>query len=83
VSMLGLTLCNAVALWPRFHQGVVIAASTPVRVSPVPMGDPLFTLPEGEKVKVTAEHEGFALIETRAGRAGWIAHSNFAPIVPR
>jgi hypothetical protein len=83
VSMLGLTLCNAMALWPRFHQGVLIAASAPVRVSPVPMGDPLFTLPEGEKVKVTAEHEGFALIETRAGRAGWIAHSNFAPIVPR
>jgi hypothetical protein len=83
VSMAGLTLCNALVLWPRFHQGVVIAAATPVRVSPVPMGDPLFTLPEGEKVKVTAEHEGFALIETRAGRAGWIAYSNFAPIVPR
>jgi tetratricopeptide (TPR) repeat protein len=83
VSMAGLALCNALALWPRFHQGVVIAASTPVRVSPVPMGDPLFTLPEGEKVKVTAEHEGFALIETRSRRAGWIAHSNFAPIVPR
>lgn len=83
VSMLGLTLCNAVALWPRLHQGVVIAAAAPVRVSPVPMGDPLFTLPEGEKVRITAEHEGFALIETRAGRAGWIANSNFAPIVPR
>jgi len=83
VSMVGLTLCNALALWPRLHQGVVIAAATPVRVSPVPMGDPLFTLPEGESVKVSAEHEGFALIETRAGRAGWIADSNFAPIVPR
>jgi hypothetical protein len=83
VVMLGLTLCNALALWPRLHQGIVIAAATPVRVSPVPMGDPLFTLPEGEKVKITAEHDGFALIETRAGRAGWIANSNFAPIVPR
>jgi len=83
VSMLGLTLCNALALWPRLHEGVVIAAATPVRVSPVPMGDPLFTLPEGEKVKITAEHEGFALVVTRAGRAGWIANSNFAPIVPR
>jgi hypothetical protein len=82
-SMVALTLCNALALWPRFHQGVIIAAATQVRVSPVPMGDPLFTLPEGEKVKISAEHEGFALIETRAGRAGWIAHSNFAPIVPR
>lgn len=82
-SMLGLTICSALALWPRLHQGVVIAAATPVRVSPVPMGDPLFSLPEGEKVKITAEHDGFALIETRAGRAGWIADSNVAPIVPR
>jgi hypothetical protein len=82
-SMIGLTICSALALWPRLHQGVVIAAATPVRVSPVPMADALFSLPEGEKVKITAEHDGFALIETRAGRAGWISGSNLAPIVPR
>ena len=82
-SMVALTLANALALWPRLHQGIVIAAATPVRVSPVPMGDPLFTLPEGEKVKITAEHEGFALIETRTGRIGWITHSNLAPLIPR
>lgn len=82
-SMVVLTCGNALALWPRLHQGIVIAAATPVRVSPVPMGDPLFTLPEGEKVKITAEHDGFALIETRTGRIGWITHSNLAPLVPR
>jgi hypothetical protein len=82
-SMVALMLCSALALWPRLHQGVVIAAATPVRVSPVPMGDPLFSLPEGEMVKITAEHDGFALIETRAGRAGWISDSSLAPIVPR
>jgi len=82
-TMVGLALCSALALGSRLHEGVVIAAATPVRVSPVPMGDPLFSLPEGEKVKITAEHEGFALIETRAGRAGWISHSNLAPLVPR
>jgi hypothetical protein len=83
VSMVILTFINALALWPRLHQGIVIAAATPVRVSPVPMGDALFTLPEGEKVKITAEHDGFALIETRTGRLGWITHSNLAPLVPR
>jgi hypothetical protein len=83
VAMVGLTLGNALMLWPRLHQGIVIAAATPVRVSPVPMGDPLFSLPEGEKVKITAEHDGFALIQTRVGRAGWISDSNIAPIVPR
>jgi hypothetical protein len=82
-SMLLLTCGNALALWPRLHQGIVIAAATPVRVSPVPMGDALFTLAEGEKVKITAEHEGFALIETRAGGIGWITHSSLAPLVPR
>ena len=83
VSMVGLTLCDALAVWPRLHAGVVIAAATPVRVSPVPMGEPLFTLPEGDEVKIRAEHDGFLLIETRAGRTGWLAHSNLAPIVPR
>jgi hypothetical protein len=82
-SMVVLTLAKALALWPRLHQGIVIAAATPVRVSPVPMGDRLFTLPEGEKVRITAEHDGFALIETRDGRIGWITHSNLAPLVPR
>ena len=82
-TLVGLTLCSALAVGSRLHQGIVVAAATPVRVSPVPMGDPLFSLPEGEKVKITAEHDGFALIETRAGRAGWISNSNLAPIVPR
>lgn len=83
IALIGLTLGDGLALWPRLHQGVVIAAATPVRVSPVPMGDPLLSLPEGEVVRINAEHDGFALIETRAGRAGWIADSNIAPIVPR
>ena len=72
VAMVGLTLSNALMLWPRLHQGIVIAAATPVRVSPVPMGDPLFSLPEGEEVKVTAEHDGFALSKHEsAGRVGF------------
>ncbi len=82
LSMLGLTVCSGLALWPRLHEGVVIAAATPVRVSPVPMGDPLFTLPEGETVKIAAEHEGFTLVETRAGRIGWVSQANLAPVVP-
>jgi uncharacterized protein YgiM (DUF1202 family) len=47
------------------------------------MGEPLFALPEGEKVKISAEHDGFALIETRVGRTGWISDANLAPILPR
>jgi hypothetical protein len=83
LMMVGLTCCTAWTLWPRLHAGVVIAATTPVRVAPVPMGDPLFTLPEGEKVKITAEHDGFVLIETPSRRTGWVAHSKLAAVVPR
>lgn len=83
VLMVGLTVSNGIALWPKLHEGVVIAAASPARVSPVPMGDPLFVLPEGETVRVAAEHEGFTLVQTRSGRTGWVANSNLAPIVPR
>jgi hypothetical protein len=82
ISMISLTVCNAVALWPLLHEGVVIAA-TPARVSPVPMGDSLFMLPEAETVKITAEHEGFFLVQTGAGRTGWVSRSTVAPVVPR
>jgi hypothetical protein len=82
VCMVGLPLCNGIALWPKLRAGVVIAAGTPVRVSPVPMGDALFTLAEGETVKLAAEHEGFALIRTHSGRSGWVSKANVAAIVP-
>jgi hypothetical protein len=81
--MIGSAICSGAALWPTLHSGVVIAASTPARVSPVPMADSLFVLQEGETVKISAEHEGFTLIRTAAGRSGWVANSQLAPIVPR
>jgi hypothetical protein len=83
VSMVALTVCDGIALWPTLHQGVVIGAATPVRVSPVPMGDSLFELPEAETVDITAEHEGFLLIKTRSGRAGWVSRSAVARVIPQ
>ncbi len=81
ILMLAVTVCNGIALWPTLHAGVVIGAQTPVRVSPVPMGEALFVLPEAETVKVTAEHEGFLLIKTRSGRAGWVSRSAVARVI--
>jgi hypothetical protein len=81
--MLGWVVCNGITLWPKLHEGVIITASTPARVSPVPMGDSLFVLQDGEGVRIGAEHEGFTLVQTRAGRSGWVADSSLAPIVPR
>jgi hypothetical protein len=82
IALIGLTVANGVVLWPRLHEAVVIASETAVRVSPAPMGDPLFVLPEAETVRMTAEHEGFVLVQTRAGRTGWVARANLAPVVP-
>jgi hypothetical protein len=82
IAMIGLTVANGVLLWPKLHEAVVIASNTAVRVSPAPMGDPLFILTEAETVKMSAEHEGFVLVQTRAGRTGWAARANLAPVVP-
>jgi hypothetical protein len=82
IALTGLTVCNALVLWPRLHEGVVLTAATEARVSPVPMGDPLFTLPEAETVTITAAHEGFLLIRTRTGKIGWVAGANLAAVVP-
>jgi hypothetical protein len=83
VAMICVPLLNGVAMWPLLHEGIVISAATPVRVSPVPMGDSMFVLPEAESVKITAEHEGFLLVETTGGRTGWVSRANVASVVPR
>ncbi len=65
VALIALTASNAMLLWPRMHEAVVLVNQTPARVSPVPMGDTAFVLPEAETVTITAEHEDFVLIRTR------------------
>jgi len=81
--LVGITLSQAAVLWPKVHAGVILTAAAPARVTPAPMGDPLFVLPEAETVQVTAEHEDFVLIRTRTGQRGWVSRANLAPVVPR
>lgn len=80
--LMALTVCNGAVLWPALDDAVVLTDASPVRVSPVPMGDPLFVLPEAETVHVTAEHDEYVLVQTRAGKTGWMARANVAPVVP-
>jgi len=80
--LMALTACNAIVLWPALNAAVVLTNASPVRVSPVPMGDPLFVLPEAETVRITAEHDEYALVQTRDGRSGWMARGNIASVVP-
>jgi hypothetical protein len=76
VALIALTASNAMLLWPRMHEAVVLINQTPARVSPVPMGDTAFVLREAETVTMTAEHEDFVLIRTRGGLSGWVAFIN-------
>jgi hypothetical protein len=82
-ALVGLTAGNAMVLWPKLHEAVILNAATPARASPVPMGDPLFVLPEAETVRITAEHDDFVLVRTRVGRTGWVSRANLAAVVPR
>jgi hypothetical protein len=81
-ALIGLTLSNAILLAPKLHQAVVVATTASARVSPVPMGEPLFVLREAELVTTTLRHDSFVLIRTSAGREGWVSTDDLAPIVP-
>jgi hypothetical protein len=78
----GVSVANGIALWPVIHEAVVIAPSTPVRVSPVTEEEPLFVLPEATIVAVRAEHDGFILVQTQNERSGWVPGANLARIIP-
>jgi hypothetical protein len=82
-SLLGFTIAGAIVEWPVMREAVVIVHSAPVRVSPVPIGDALFELPEATIVTAGAEHDGFILVRTAQGRTGWVPVANLAAIVPR
>lgn len=82
IGVVALTVCNAVLTWPSLRSGVVIVAAAPVRVAPVPLGEPLFVLKEAETVQLTAAHEGFLLIRTRSGQTGWASQTDIAAVVP-
>jgi hypothetical protein len=83
IAGIGFTVCNAIVLWPKIHEAVVIAATTPIRDTPVPMGDPLLQLSEAETVTITAGHEDFVLVRTASGHSGWVARADLADVVPR
>jgi hypothetical protein len=83
VALISLTVSNAIVLWPRMHEAVVLVDQTPARVAPVPMGDTAFVLPEAETVTMTAQHEDFILIRTRDSRSGWVARASLGAVVSR
>lgn len=82
ICLLGLSLANAAALWPVMHEAVITHAA-PVRVSPVPIEEPIFVLPEASVVRMTDEHDGFVLVRASSGRTGWVPGADLVSIVPK
>ena len=82
IALIGFTVANGMTVWPRLHEAIVIAGTTPVHVSPALMGEALFTLTEGEAVAIAGEHEGFLLVRAPSGRAGWVWHADLVSVVP-
>jgi hypothetical protein len=75
-------LGSAITMWPRLNDAVVTAREAPALTSPVLAAEPLFKLREGETVTVRAEHQDFALVQTTAGRSGWVAGADLARVAP-
>lgn len=73
---------SAIVTWQRVNEAVILARETPARATPVLAGEPLFKLRAGETVTVRAERQDFTLVQTSAGRAGWVPRADLAFVVP-
>jgi hypothetical protein len=82
VALIAVTASNAILLWPRMHEAIVLIDQTPARVSPAPMADTAFVLREAESVTMTAEHEDFILIRSGGGLTGWVSRANLGAVLP-
>ena len=76
-------IASAIATWPRIKEAVVITRDAPARNSPVSFAEAAFKLPEGETVTVRAENQDFALVQTSAGRCGWVPRADLGLVVPQ
>ena len=83
VFLIATAIGSAITLWPRVHEAIVISRGAPARISPASAAEPAFKLVEGEAVAVRAEYPDFVLVQTSAGRSGWVARADLAMVVPQ
>jgi tetratricopeptide (TPR) repeat protein len=83
VLLVATAIGDAIMTWPTVNDAVVIAREVPAWNSPAPVAEPAFKLREGETVTVRAERQNFALVQSSAGRSGWVARLDLARVVPQ
>lgn len=83
VLLVATAIGSAITMWPRINEAVVISREAPARIAPVSAAEAAFKLHEGETVTMRAEHQDFALVQTSAGRSGWVARADLARVMPQ
>ena len=83
VLLVATAVGSAITMWPRVNEAVVISREAPARIAPVSAAEAAFKLHEGETVTMRAEHQDFALVQTSAGRSGWVARADLARVMPQ
>jgi hypothetical protein len=69
------------ARWGELKRAVVTAKAADARISPVTVGPPIFTLPEGTVVSIEKSHGSFALVSAGNGQRGWVNRDIIEPVI--
>src|SRR5262249_39637458 len=69
------------ARWGELNRAVVTAKAADARISPVTVGLPMFTLPEGTVVSIEKSYGSFALVSAGNGRRGWVNRETIEPVI--
>jgi tetratricopeptide (TPR) repeat protein len=67
---------------PELNQAIVTVKNSPVYISPVTVGQPLYTLAEGQNVAVRNAYGDFILVEASDGHRGWVKSADVSALIP-
>jgi tetratricopeptide (TPR) repeat protein len=67
--------------WPELSQAIVTEKNTPVYISPITIGQPLYTLAEGQTITLCKAYGEFMLVETSDGHRGWVKCADVSPLI--
>jgi hypothetical protein len=74
---------SGITTWPKMNEAVVITSETPARMTPVSTAEATFKLLAGETVTLCGEHQDFALVQSSAGRSGWVSRADIIRVLPQ
>jgi len=80
--LLALSITNAVIIWQKSDEAVVITPDAPARISPTTLGETAFRLPSGELTTLHGHYHDFVLVDDAAGHSGWVRQSDLASLIP-